>query len=806
MSLELHYTSVPRGLKPGSRGFGTVAATAQLADTLADRLESLSGYQAVYPPGDPASALNPIVHAHFRLTAGGKVLDVLSRIGPAGLDYSGRPNKYAHHIVLDDDERPEGGPAWLLSQPGFLQTAWEGEPRLLPAGRPVPQGDRPAGVASAWQALTGDAGWAGVMAESFLADPRRAAFLVFRPGLEILPLFVEAIALLPAPRRWEVEFSTYFNTLPQGVSCSWRGVLDGSAEAKNARRLPNALIVDLCRPIGRASGDVLVHLARTGEHRERPGGGPHPQSHPETRRAAYPMAGPPQSSTRRLRPGPQAEFDVLPDLAARLASELLLSDGEPARRQRRSRGFLVATIVAACLVPLFIAGLFWTRSIRTPLELEPRVRRPISEPDARGSPIPKDAPARGAALAEARKAEDAAVAKESASKPGSQSLPAVEAVSKAVDKPGKKVADTKPPVAEPSQPVADAPRSREPLILACALPEIPKSEFAAKVPQHRELDLPEDVDDRFDLLNAPEFRQTPAAAASTRDIAARTGSGLGGGYTLARLGRINARSWRFEWTKDARNHSTQVDAFRDAVLKFRARDGRAIFVLLRGVETRDGRPITVVEKQPLLFDRLEPRIRTVAWTRNPEVLAATTWKLRIRRWKVVIARPDDELLRREFESAPIPGGQKDDSPRVKLEQDLIPGEVKLKLKIDPESPDVITVRVEPDRARVAEGRNGRTARREALAKDTPSDKEGRERDPIEYRRGKLTKLEAADPKDDKAIVTLKREIDELEQIDEIRQIEDLLSKPARAELSVVIGLDVGDSTSLDIAKVGKFAD
>ena len=804
MSQELHYTSVPRGLKPGSRGFGTVAATAHLADTLADRLESLSGYQAVYPPGDPADALNPIVHAHFRLTAGGKVIDVLSRIGPAGLDYSGRPNKYAHHIVLDDDDRPEGGPAWLLSQPGFLQAAWEGEPRLLPAGRPVPQGDRPAGVADAWQALTGDAGWAGVLAESFLGDPRRPAFLVFRPGMEILPLFVEAIALLPAPRRWEVEFSTYFNTLPQGVSCSWRGVLDGSAEAKDARRLPNALIVDLCRPTGRAAGDVLVHLARTGERRERPGAGPYPRSHPETSRAAYPRAGPPLphtgTSSRGPRPGSQAEFDVLPDLAARLASDLLLSDDEPARQRPRPRKFLVPMIIAACLVPLVAAGLFWPRSIRRPLEFEPKARGGASEPGAGVSPTPKDTPAQGVTRAEASKTEDVAVAKGAAPKPTPPSLPAVDTVSEAAGK-------SKPPIPEGlSKPIADVPRSLEPLILACALPEIPKSQFAAKVPQQRELDLPEDVDDRFEILNAREFRLTPAVAAMTWDIASKTGSGLGGGFTLARLGRINDRSWRFEWAKDARNHSTQVDAFKDAVLKFRARDGRAIFILLRGVELRDKRPIPIVEKQPLLFERLEPRIRTVTWTRDPDVLAATTWKLSIRRWKVVIARPDDKLSRREFESAPIAGAQEDGSPRVNLEQDLIPGEVELKLTIDPERPDVITVRIEPDRARFTEGRNKRTARREALAKDTPKDDEGRERDPIEYRRGKLGQLEAADPKDDKAIETQRREIGELERMNDIRQIEDLLSKPARAELSVVINLDVGGSTSLEIAKVGEFAD
>ena len=90
-------------------------------------------------------------------------------------------------------------------------------------------------------------------------------FLVFRPGMDLLPLFVEALALLPASRRWEVDFSTYFNQLPQGVTCAWRGVLEGSDEAKNARRLPNALVLDLCQPLGRAEGGALVHLARTGE-------------------------------------------------------------------------------------------------------------------------------------------------------------------------------------------------------------------------------------------------------------------------------------------------------------------------------------------------------------------------------------------------------------------------------------------------------------------------------------------------------------------------------------------------------------
>ena len=56
MTQELFYTSAPRGLKPGSRGFCTVMSTAGMAKNLADRLEALSGYRHVYPPNDPQAA------------------------------------------------------------------------------------------------------------------------------------------------------------------------------------------------------------------------------------------------------------------------------------------------------------------------------------------------------------------------------------------------------------------------------------------------------------------------------------------------------------------------------------------------------------------------------------------------------------------------------------------------------------------------------------------------------------------------------------------------------------------------------
>ncbi len=96
--------------------------------------------------------------------------------------------------------------------------------------------------------------------------------------MEILPLFTEAISLLPPERRWDVEFSTYFTQLPQGSLCQWRAVLAGTPEAKDVRRLPGTLVLDLRRPLGEAKGGDLVHLARTGKLPERIPGSPSPEN------------------------------------------------------------------------------------------------------------------------------------------------------------------------------------------------------------------------------------------------------------------------------------------------------------------------------------------------------------------------------------------------------------------------------------------------------------------------------------------------------------------------------------------------
>ncbi|MES2790445.1 MAG: hypothetical protein V4719_12615 [Planctomycetota bacterium] len=265
MSQELLYTSAPHGLKLGSRGFCTVLSTQGMPAPLASGLEALSGYRPAYPSSDSRAHLNPVVQSHVTLPVAGRSWHVLSRIADYGLDYSQRTNKLAHHVVLDPGELIPGGPAYLLSLPAFMRTEWNEEPHLV-APKPVKKAPPTAtGVCRAWKELTGDAGWAGVLAESFLRDPERPVFLLYEPGQDVLPLMAEAISLLPVERRWEVTFSTYFNGLPQGVTCAWRCMLNDSPEAHQSLRFVKALRLDLTsESLGIATGGSLVDLARVG--------------------------------------------------------------------------------------------------------------------------------------------------------------------------------------------------------------------------------------------------------------------------------------------------------------------------------------------------------------------------------------------------------------------------------------------------------------------------------------------------------------------------------------------------------------
>lgn len=262
MTQELMYTSAPRGLKPGTQGFCTVVCTQGMSGNLALQLEGLSAYRHLFPPGTPQADHNPVAYSHLCLRIGSTKYHVLSRISSAGFDYSRRSNKFAHHVVLSEKELPDRGPAWLLTQPGFMETRWDGQVKVLPTGRRIPVDPGPAGPprSLAWEKLTGDAGWSGVLAETALRS--QSARLICPVGLDPLPLLAEALALLPPELRWKVTFSTYFTGLPSGLECQWQCVFAGTPEELPARRSRDALVIDLTQPLPSLPESAPVQAAR----------------------------------------------------------------------------------------------------------------------------------------------------------------------------------------------------------------------------------------------------------------------------------------------------------------------------------------------------------------------------------------------------------------------------------------------------------------------------------------------------------------------------------------------------------------
>jgi hypothetical protein len=195
----------------------------------------------------------------------GKTINVLSRVAPTQADHTGRSNKMAHHVVVGSKEQVVGGPAALAQHPDFFVESWSGPPRYIEEPKVIPEDCGPQDMrATAWDALAGDAGWAGVLAETFSGKSTDPAILVFEPGMDVLPLIGEALALLPPSRRWQVTFSTFFTSLPAQATCAWRCCIADSEALREARRNPRLLTIDLTKPLPAPKTSPLVTSAREG--------------------------------------------------------------------------------------------------------------------------------------------------------------------------------------------------------------------------------------------------------------------------------------------------------------------------------------------------------------------------------------------------------------------------------------------------------------------------------------------------------------------------------------------------------------
>lgn len=313
MTHELILTSVARGLEPDDSGFCPVAADRSIPKTVVDSLKRLSNYRHIITDSQP-NRHTPVCYSHVIVQDDAAPYHVLSRICDAGTDFQQQPNTLAHHIVVKDNETNHEGPAWLMSLPEFHLSQWNSPCLRFPCGRSIPTltvppsltrrqhiarerrwcapnrmlvtGDtvdldsaeykrflrtndeqiaisgHPTTPCQNWQNLTGDAGWGGTLADTILSG--QTAVIVFSPGQNLLPLFVEALALLPREVLWRGTFTTYYCGLPEEVACQWKGCVADSAEAKKLTQDSTALVIDLTKPLETAPPGNFVEFARQG--------------------------------------------------------------------------------------------------------------------------------------------------------------------------------------------------------------------------------------------------------------------------------------------------------------------------------------------------------------------------------------------------------------------------------------------------------------------------------------------------------------------------------------------------------------
>ncbi len=264
MAYELIYTSAERGLRPGTRGFCTVAHTKGMPPHLIQLMEALSAYKNLYGLHEASDMAEPVAWSHITSNLAGHGVSVLSRVGATSADHTGRSNKIAHHVLVNARERAEGGPAWVCMQDGFLIESWEGQPHLIEQPKKIPHGDSVLGPASTWAEITGDAGYAAFLPEAFKANPDGIVVLAFEPGMDMFSLIAESLALVPTEMRWRVTYSTYFTSLPVGATCNWRCCIAKSEEFRDVKRNPKALVLDLTGTLPPPPTGPLAELARNG--------------------------------------------------------------------------------------------------------------------------------------------------------------------------------------------------------------------------------------------------------------------------------------------------------------------------------------------------------------------------------------------------------------------------------------------------------------------------------------------------------------------------------------------------------------
>ena len=221
MIFELLYTSVPKGLKPGAKGYCTVLTTEGIPSALLERLEGYCGYRHLFSPGSPD---NPEAFGHRILNLAGNTWHILSRVADAGSDYSGRSNLIGHFMAISQDELKgiSAGPTSFMMSDGFFRTVLEGEPRRVSESETrnrLGNVTDKAQKALTWATVTCHAGWAGRLVQ-VTEESSDSIALVYPLRTNTLKLLDEAASILPKYKQWDITFNTFFTK--SGEECRWR--------------------------------------------------------------------------------------------------------------------------------------------------------------------------------------------------------------------------------------------------------------------------------------------------------------------------------------------------------------------------------------------------------------------------------------------------------------------------------------------------------------------------------------------------------------------------------------------------------
>jgi hypothetical protein len=244
MAHQIVYTSAPRGLTPGSKGYCTVVASNGMAPTLQRQLESLSQYNHIYPPNTANDTFNPTNFQYSKASFGGKQLCVLSRVSDAGLDYSRRSNLLAHHVALEPDECNVSGPAALIDSlllPPSVKR-WKKPPQRLDIGS-IPNPPCPTSPMTSHHPLGLRPELVGEIAGRLANSNQQIMTVLYRQEqhAHLLPLVIDVFWLLAPRERWNTTFSTYYSADLQSTDCRLRFIPHGTPNAKRVMLEPDTI-------------------------------------------------------------------------------------------------------------------------------------------------------------------------------------------------------------------------------------------------------------------------------------------------------------------------------------------------------------------------------------------------------------------------------------------------------------------------------------------------------------------------------------------------------------------------------------